>query len=178
MPACAGSCCPPHRDESSPGPTRLPGCGPAPCHHQPQPPQTTAPRKRAGRCYGEVPHRSTSGHRPGEPDAGTPSFSPGQAPGPGRRTSRTGSAARSRSCRRRRLPAPWPVAGGRGRHPREAAAFKRLRPRHGRRGLGPVWLLNAGEPQPCGWGSRPNECPAVTYSPTPSRVQYHRRCGS
>src|SRR6185312_881126 len=21
------------------------------------------------------------------------------------------------------------------------------------------------------------ECPAVTYSPTPSRVQYHRRCG-
>jgi hypothetical protein len=23
-----------------------------------------------------------------------------------------------------------------------------------------------------------NGCPAVTYSPTPSRVQYHRRCGS
>ena len=23
-----------------------------------------------------------------------------------------------------------------------------------------------------------NVCPAVTYSPTPSRVQYHRRCGS
>ena len=42
-----------------------------------------------------------------------------------------------------------------------------------------VWGLNAGEPQPCGWGSRPfNDVPAVTYSPTPSRVQYHRRCGS
>ena len=41
------------------------------------------------------------------------------------------------------------------------------------------WGLNAGEPQPCGWGSRPcNDVPAVTYSPTPSRVQYHRRCGS
>ena len=23
-----------------------------------------------------------------------------------------------------------------------------------------------------------NGVPAVTYSPTPSRVQYHRRCGS
>ena len=42
-----------------------------------------------------------------------------------------------------------------------------------------VWGLNAGEPQPGGWGSRPcNDVPAVTYSPTPSRVQYHRRCGS
>ena len=42
-----------------------------------------------------------------------------------------------------------------------------------------LWGLNAGEPQPCGWGSRPcNDVPAVTYSPTPSRVQYHRRCGS
>ena len=27
-------------------------------------------------------------------------------------------------------------------------------------------------------GASTNVCPAVTYSPTPSRVQYHRRCGS
>ena len=40
--------------------------------------------------------------------------------------------------------------------------------------------LNAGEP-PTWWLEaldRVNLCPAVTYSPTPSRVQYHRRCGS
>ena len=42
-----------------------------------------------------------------------------------------------------------------------------------------------GVPVKCGrtpnlsWGSSTvNGVPAVTYSPTPSRVQYHRRCGS
>ena len=39
--------------------------------------------------------------------------------------------------------------------------------------------LNVGGPNRGGWGLDPfNVCPAVTYSPTPSRVQYHRRCGS
>ena len=34
-------------------------------------------------------------------------------------------------------------------------------------------------PQTCGLGVLEHKlCPAVTYSPTPSRVQYHRRCGS
>jgi hypothetical protein len=50
------------------------------------------------------------------------------------------------------------------------------------RGRGPlagsVFVLNAGGPNQCWLGPRPNGCPAVTYSPTPSRVQYHRRCGS
>ena len=50
-------------------------------------------------------------------------------------------------------------------------------------GAGGSWLwcvgLNAGEPQPVVGAPRPcNDVPAVTYSPTPSRVQYHRRCGS
>jgi len=40
------------------------------------------------------------------------------------------------------------------------------------------WLKWESPDQLPGWGSRPNGCPAVTYSPTPSRVQYHRRCGS
>ena len=46
---------------------------------------------------------------------------------------------------------------------------------------GPVafLLFKCGRPQPVtGWGLDLNGCPAVTYSPTPSRVQYHRRCGS
>ena len=46
---------------------------------------------------------------------------------------------------------------------------------------GRVWWLKCGRaPTMAGWGSRPfsKGCPAVTYSPTPSRVQYHRRCGS
>ena len=44
-----------------------------------------------------------------------------------------------------------------------------------------LWFVGVkcGRAPTCGWGSRPcNDVPAVTYSPTPSRVQYHRRCGS
>ena len=43
---------------------------------------------------------------------------------------------------------------------------------------GPAVWFKCGRPQPWWLGPRPNGCPAVTYSPTPSRVQYHRRCGS
>lgn len=42
-----------------------------------------------------------------------------------------------------------------------------------------VWGLNAGGPPTWWLGVLDlNDVPAVTYSPTPSRVQYHRRCGS
>ena len=45
-----------------------------------------------------------------------------------------------------------------------------------------VWVvfgvLNVGGPNRGGWGLDLIVVPAVTYSPTPSRVQYHRRCGS
>jgi hypothetical protein len=40
--------------------------------------------------------------------------------------------------------------------------------------LGVKWL----EPRRPVGARALNGCPAVTYSPTPSRVQYHRRCGS
>jgi hypothetical protein len=42
------------------------------------------------------------------------------------------------------------------------------------------WVVNVGEPPNLVVGglSTFNDVPAVTYSPTPSRVQYHRRCGS
>ena len=40
-----------------------------------------------------------------------------------------------------------------------------------------LWWLKGKSPDL--WsGLLPNVCPAVSYSPTPSRVQYHRRCGS
>ena len=41
-----------------------------------------------------------------------------------------------------------------------------------------VCVLNVGGPNHVVGASTVNVCPAVTYSPTPSRVQYHRRCGS
>ena len=46
-------------------------------------------------------------------------------------------------------------------------------------GLGGVGGLNGVRPRTwwCG-ASACNGCPAVSYSPTLSRVQYHRRCGS
>ncbi|MET3706841.1 hypothetical protein ABIB17_001461, partial [Arthrobacter sp. UYEF6] len=39
------------------------------------------------------------------------------------------------------------------------------------------WVVNVGEPPNLvvGGFSTCNDVPAVTYSPTPSRVQYHRR---
>ena len=43
---------------------------------------------------------------------------------------------------------------------------------------GCFWLVlgNDENPKPLGvWGSRVKLCSAVSYSPTPSRVQYHRR---
>ena len=44
-------------------------------------------------------------------------------------------------------------------------------------GVRVVGVLNGSGPNL--WlGPEPNVCPAVSYSPTPSRVQYHRRCGS
>ena len=39
-------------------------------------------------------------------------------------------------------------------------------------------VLNGSGPDVRCRGLSSNVCPAVTYSPTPSRVQYHRRCGS
>ena len=65
--------------------------------------------------------------------------------------------------------------GEAGRRRRRALAVAKLRlgvPRFIFRGL------NAGGPPTVVGGPRPNDVPAVTYSPTPSRVQYHRRCGS
>ncbi len=41
------------------------------------------------------------------------------------------------------------------------------------------WGFKCGRTPTWWWGSSTvNDVPAVTYSPTPSRVQYHRRCGS
>ena len=45
--------------------------------------------------------------------------------------------------------------------------------------LGSERPVKCGRTPTCWWGSSTvNGVPAVTYSPTPSRVQYHRRCGS
>ncbi len=48
-----------------------------------------------------------------------------------------------------------------------------------------TWTVSAGvvvkvgePPDVCLEALDRNDVPAVTYSPTPSRVQYHRRCGS
>jgi hypothetical protein len=67
-----------------------------------------------------------------------------------------------------------------------AAGFCRMCGRVPRKGCG--WGLSGfgvvvfkweGPPTRVCWGALDlNGCPAVTYSPTPSREQYHRRCGS
>ena len=45
-------------------------------------------------------------------------------------------------------------------------------------GVGWLWWLKWESPNRVVGALDLNGVPAVTYSPTPSRVQYHRRCGS
>ena len=163
MPACAGGCAP-RTGSSSPDSTALPGCArPPPAGSFPPP--TTASTDHAPQNVPDLavvkfltqapPVISTCGHQllrssPGTAPAPVPPALRGSALD-GRDEGRPGRGPR---CRRRchgRLPAPWPVAGG--RHGRRAggraAAFKRLRPRHGCRGLRRMQDgLNAGEPRP------------------------------
>jgi hypothetical protein len=82
----AGGCCP--RAPGSPPPAQPapPGCGPPPACTPP--PWTAAaantastnhnPKKRPKSCCGEVPHRSTADHRPGQPRHRHPRPRPGQ----------------------------------------------------------------------------------------------------
>jgi hypothetical protein len=91
---------PAHR-ESSPRSTARPGCGHAAGRHLASADTAStnhSSAKRPGTCCGEVPHRSTSGQRPGQPRHRHPGPPPGRPPdvrdeGPPGRVRRAAGAA-------------------------------------------------------------------------------------